>query len=82
VTDRLIDEASVEFEWDANVVRADLETVPEPFHMFKIPSTPAFFVLEPKTAGIHQRWRRSSLVLEDFLVDLRKAVDATCPEHP
>ncbi|MCZ6661694.1 MAG: thioredoxin family protein [Actinobacteria bacterium] len=77
VMDGIIDEVSEEFQEEAIVIKASLEAVPDLFYKFKIRSTPTFVVLNPSTAGIHQRWRHSGLVKKDVIVDtLNRAVSA------
>lgn len=77
VMDGIIDEVSEEFQEEAIVIKASLEAVPDLFYKFKIRSTPTFVVLNPSSAGIHQRWRHSGLVKKDVIVDtLSRAVSA------
>lgn len=77
VMDGIVDEVAEEFEDRANVVKANLETVPDLFYKFKVKSTPTFIVLNPKGDGLHQRWRHSGLVKKDALIDhVNKAVEA------
>ena len=77
VMDGIVDEVAEEFEHQANVVKANLETVPALFYKFKVKSTPTFIVLNPKGDGLHQRWRHSGIVKKDALIDhVSKAVDA------
>jgi thioredoxin 1 len=77
VMDGIVDEVAEEFEDQANVVKANLESVPDLFYKFKVKSTPTFIVLNPKGEGLHQRWRQSGLVKKDALIDhVSKAVDA------
>jgi thiol-disulfide isomerase/thioredoxin len=77
VMDGIIDEVSEEFQEEAIVIKASLEVVPDLFYKFKIRSTPTFVVLNPSSAGIHQRWRHSGLVKKDVIVDtLSRAVSA------
>lgn len=76
--DGIINEVAEEFQEDAIVVKANLATVPELFHSFKVKSTPTFVVLNPVNGGIHQKWRQSGLVKKDILVgQLTRAVSST-----
>jgi thiol-disulfide isomerase/thioredoxin len=76
VMDGIVDEVAEVFADQANVVKANLETVPDLFYKFKVKSTPTFIVLNPKGDGLHQRWRHSGLIKKDALIDhVSKAVD-------
>lgn len=78
IMDGIVDEVADEFQGDAIVVKASLETVPDLFAKFKVRSTPTFILVKPTSRGLHQRWRQSGLVKKDVLVDnLRRAVDST-----
>lgn len=68
IMDGIVDEVADEFQADAHVVKANLETVPDLFGKFKVRSTPTFVLLQPKGNGLHQRWRQSGLVKKDVLV--------------
>lgn len=76
--DGIVNEVAEEFQGEATVVKAGLETVPELFHKFKVRSTPTFVVVNPSPGGLHQRFRRSGLVKKDVLVEsIRQAVKAS-----
>lgn len=76
IMDGIVNEVSEEFEEKANVVKANLETVPDLFGRFGVKSTPTFVLLAPQGNGIHQRWRQSGLVKKDVLVtNLQRAVE-------
>ena len=78
IMDGIVNEVAEEFQGQANVVKANLESVPELFGKFKIRSTPTFVLVAPRGSGIHQRWRQSGLVKKDVLVgNLEKAVAGT-----
>ncbi|MEX1037656.1 MAG: thioredoxin family protein [Acidimicrobiia bacterium] len=78
VMDGIVDEIAEEFEDRANVVKVNLDVVPDLFYKFKIKSTPTFIVLNPREDGLHQRWRHSGLVKKDALADhVTKAIGAT-----
>lgn len=78
VMDGIVNEVSEEFGGDANVVKANLEKVPELFGKFKVKSTPTFILLAPRADGLHQRWRHSGLVKKDVLVtNMKRAVSAS-----
>lgn len=68
IMDGIVDEVADEFQEDAHVVKANLETVPDLFGKFKVRSTPTFVLLQSKGNGLHQRWRQSGLVKKDVLV--------------
>lgn len=75
VMDGIINEVADEFQDDANVVKANLESVPDLFGKFKVRSTPTFVLVTPQGNGLHQRWRQSGLVKKDVIVDnLKRAV--------
>ena len=75
VMDGIINEVADEFQEEANVVKANLENVPELFGKFKVRSTPTFVLVTPQGKGLHQRWRQSGLVKKDIIVDnLKRAV--------
>lgn len=69
IMDGIVNEVAEEFRHEANVVKANLESVPELFGKFKVRSTPTFVLVTPKGNGLHQRWRQSGLVKKDVLVD-------------
>ncbi len=76
VMDGIVNEVAEEFHERANVVKANLESVPDLFGKFKIRSTPTFVLVAPQGSGIHQRWRQSGLVKKDVIVgNLERAVD-------
>lgn len=75
IMDGIVNEVAEEFHGQANVVKANLESVPELFGKFKIRATPTFVLVAPQGGGLHQRWRQSGLVKKDVLVgNLEKAV--------
>jgi thioredoxin 1 len=75
VMDGIINEVADEFQEEANVVKANLESVPDLFGKFKVRSTPTFVLVTPQGNGLHQRWRQSGLVKKDVIVDnLKRAV--------
>ncbi len=77
VMDGIVDEVAEQFQYDAIVVKANLEKVPGLFSKFKVKSTPTFVLLNPIEGGLHQRWRHSGLVKKDVLIqNLERAVDA------
>ena len=78
IMDGIVNEVAEEFQGQANVVKANLESVPELFGKFKIRATPTFVLVAPQGSGLHQRWRQSGLVKKDILVgNLEKAVAGT-----
>lgn len=78
VMDGIINEVADEFQEEATVVKANLESVPELFGKFKIRSTPTFVLVTPQGNGLHQRWRQSGLVKKDVIVDnLKRAIIAS-----
>lgn len=77
VMDGIVDEVAEQFEGEALVVKANLESVPDLFYKFKVKSTPTFVMLTRVDEGLHQRWRQSGLVKKDALVDhVSRAVEA------
>lgn len=77
VMDGIVDEIAAEFEDQANVVKVNLEVVPDLFYKFKVKSTPTFILINPKPEGLHQRWRHSGLVKKDAMADqVSKAIAA------
>lgn len=77
VMDGIVDEIAEEFEDRANVVKVNLEAVPDLFYKFKVKSTPTFILVNPKPEGLHQRWRHSGLVKKDALADqVNRAIEA------
>lgn len=75
IMDGIVDEVAEEFADEANVVKANLESVPDLFGKFKVKSTPTFILVTPLDNGLHQRWRHSGLVKKDVLVgSLERAV--------
>lgn len=76
IMDGIVDEIADEFQSEATVVKAGLETVPELFGKFKVKSTPTFVLVTPQGNGLHQRWRHSGLVKKDVIVDkVQRAVE-------
>lgn len=76
VMDGIVDEVAEEFQEEAIVVKAGLDSVPDLFGKFKVRSTPTFVVVTPQATGLHQRWRQSGLVKKDVLVsNVQRAVD-------
>lgn len=69
VMDGIVDEIAEEFEDRASVVKVNLEAVPDLFYKFKVKSTPTFILINPKSEGLHQRWRHSGLVKKDALAE-------------
>lgn len=69
IMDGIVNEVADEFQGKANVVKANLESVPDLFGKFKVKATPTFVLVTPKGNGLHQRWRQSGLVKKDVLVD-------------
>lgn len=77
VMDGIVDEIAEEFEDRANVVKVNLEALPDLFYRFKVKSTPTFILINPKSEGLHQRWRHSGLVKKDALSEeVSRAVEA------
>lgn len=75
IMDGIVNEVAEEFQSEVNVVKANLESVPDLFGKFKVRSTPTFVLVTPQGNGIHQRWRQSGLVKKDVIVDnLKRAV--------
>lgn len=75
VMDGIINEVAEEFQEEVNVVKANLESVPDLFGKFKVKATPTFVLVTPQGNGLHQRWRQSGLVKKDVIVDrLERAV--------
>ena len=74
IMDGIVNEIAEEFQEEAIVVKANLETVPDLFGKFKVKSTPTFVLLAPSGNGVNQRWRHSGLVKKDIMVD--KVVNA------
>lgn len=75
VMDGIVNEVAEQFDSQANVVKANLERVPELFRRFKVRSTPTFVLVTPRADGLHQRWRQSGLVKKDVIVDnLERAI--------
>ena len=59
------------------VVKANLDHVPDLFAKFKVRSTPTFVVLTPNGSRLNQRFRHSGLIKKDQLVgQIQKAIDA------
>lgn len=79
IMDGIINEVADEFQGEANVVKANLESVPELFGKFKVRSTPTFVLVAPQGNGLHQRWRQSGLVKKDVIVDNLKRAVASRP---
>lgn len=76
VMDGIVDEIAEEFQEDAVVVKAGLDSVPDLFGKFKVKSTPTFVLLTPQGNGLHQRWRHSGLVKKDVMVaNVQRAVE-------
>lgn len=75
IMDGIVNEVAEEFQEQANVVKANLEAVPDLFGKFKVKSTPTFVLVAPQGGGVHQRWRHSGLVKKDVMVgNLQRAV--------
>ena len=78
VMDGIVDEVAEEFQEDAIVVKAGLDSVPDLFGKFKVRSTPTFVLVTPQGTGLHQRWRQSGLVKKDVLMtNVQRAVENT-----
>lgn len=76
VMDGIVDEVAEEFQDEAIVVKAGLDSVPDLFGKFKVRSTPTFVLVTPQGAGLHQRWRQSGLVKKDVLVtNVQRAIE-------
>ena len=68
IMDGIVNEVAGEFQEDAIVVKANLETVSGSSGKFKVESTPTFVLLVPSGKGLNQRWRHSELVKKDIMV--------------
>ena len=68
IMDGIVNEVADEFQEDAIVVKANLETVSDLFGKFKVELTPTFVLLVPSGKGLNQRWRHSGLVKKDIMV--------------
>ena len=78
IMDGIVNEVAEEFHEQANVVKANLESVPELFGKFKVKSTPTFVLVTPKGNGLHQKWRQSGLVKKDVIVGkLERAINGS-----
>ena len=78
VMDGIVNEVAEQFREEANVVKANLENVPELFGKFKVKATPTFVLVTPQGSGLHQRWRQSGLVKKDVLVgNLERALGSS-----
>ena len=78
IMDGIVNEVADEFQDEAIVVKANLETVPDLFGKFKVKSTPTFVLFAPSGKGLSQRWRHSGLVKKDTMVSkVVSAVDST-----
>jgi thioredoxin 1 len=77
IMDGIVDEVADEFQEEANVVKVNLERVPDLFGKFKVKSTPTFVLIQPQGNGLHQRWRHSGLVKKDVMVtNVERAVES------
>lgn len=83
IMDGIVNEVAEEFHEKANVVKANLESVPDLFGKFKIRATPTFVLVAPQGNGLHQRWRQSGLVKKDVIVgNLERAVAGVTDREP
>ena len=77
VMDGIVNELADEFQDEAEVLKVNVEHVPDLFAMFKVKSTPTFILITPNGTGFRQRFRHSGLVKKDQLVNqLERAVKA------